>query len=68
MIDWSKLEKTKTEQDIENVTELEQARAYLRETDWHAFSLIEDGTPIPVEIKEARTAARESIKRLAPST
>ncbi|WP_321847276.1 hypothetical protein [Pseudomonas paraveronii] len=64
MVDWSKLEPVKSEQDRANEVSLERAHAYLKETNWHAFALLEDGTPIPDEIKEARTAARATINRL----
>jgi hypothetical protein len=66
MVDWSKLELIKTEQDLADEISLDQARAYLNETNWHAFALLEDGTPVPDDIKEARTAARATINRLSP--
>ena len=66
MVDWSKLEPIKTAQDLADDVNLEQARAYLNETNWHAFALLEDGAPIPDDIKEARTAARATINRLSP--
>jgi hypothetical protein len=66
MVDWSKLEPIKTEQDLGDEVSLDQARAYLNETNWHAFALLEDGTPIPDDIKEARTTARATINRLSP--
>ncbi|ATN93578.1 N-acetyltransferase [Pseudomonas phage VW-6S] len=66
-MDLSKLEPVKTAQDVADQLDLEQARAYLRETNWHAFALLEDGTPIPSEIATARTAARATISRLAPA-
>ena len=67
MVDLSQLEPVKTEQDRANEVSLDQARAYLKETNWHAFALLEDGTPIPDDIKEARTAARATINRLSPT-
>ncbi|EZP62720.1 hypothetical protein [Pseudomonas sp. RIT357] len=67
MVDLSKLEPVKTAQDVADQLDLEQARAYLRETNWHAFALLEDGTPIPSEIATVRTAARATISRLAPA-
>lgn len=66
MVDWSKLEPIKTPQDVANELIVEQARAYLNETNWHAFALLEDGTPIPDDIKQARTGARATINRLSP--
>ena len=66
MVDWSKLEPVKTAQDLADEVSLDQARAYLDETNWHAFALLEDGTPIPDDIKEARTTARATINRLSP--
>ncbi|KTB62616.1 hypothetical protein AO066_18180 [Pseudomonas fluorescens] len=65
MVDLSKLEPVKTAQDVTDQTDLDRARAYLKETNWHAFALLEDGTPIPDEIKAARTAARATISRLS---
>lgn len=67
MVDLSKLELVKAGQDITEQVDLDQARAYLNETNWHAFALLEDGTPIPSEIATARTAARATILRLAPA-
>lgn len=67
MVDWSKLEKIQTPQDLIDQINLDQARAYLKETDWHVFALLEDETPIPSDIKVARTAARATINQLAPS-
>ncbi|MBD8235673.1 hypothetical protein SOM46_09130 [Pseudomonas fluorescens] len=64
MVDLSKLEPVQTAQDVAAQRDLEQARAYLRETNWHAFALLEDGTPIPDHIKAARTDARATIAML----
>jgi len=66
MVDLSQLEPIKTLQDLADEISLDQARAYLNETNWHAFALLEDGTPIPDDIKEARTTARATINRLSP--
>ncbi|KIQ08382.1 hypothetical protein RU03_22780 [Pseudomonas simiae] len=68
MVDLSKLEPIKTAQDGADRISLDQARAYLNETNWHAFALLEDGTPIPDDIKQTRTNARETINRLGPPT
>jgi hypothetical protein len=65
MVDLSQLEPIKTSQDLADEISLDQARAYLNETNWHSFALLEDGTPIPDDIKEARTAARATISRLS---
>lgn len=65
MVDWSKLEKIKTPKDLTDQINLDQARAYLKETDWYAFALLEDGTPIHPDVKVARTAARVTINQLA---
>ena len=65
MVDLSQLEPIKTAQDLADEVSLDQARAYLNETNWHAFALLEDGTPIPDDIKESRTAARATINRLS---
>lgn len=66
MVDLSQLEPIKTAQDLADEVSLDQAHAYLKETNLHAFALLEDGTPIPDDIKEARTAARATINRLSP--
>jgi hypothetical protein len=66
MLDLSQLEPIKTAQDLADEISLDQARAYLNETNWHAFALLEDGTPVPDDIKEARTAARATINRVSP--
>lgn len=67
MVDWSQLEPIKSTTDVTDEVAHENARAYLKTTDWHAFAMLEDGTPIPTDIKEARTAARATISRLDPS-
>lgn len=43
-----------------------KAIQYLNSTDWYVVRQIEAGTPIPDDIKEARTAARATINRLSP--
>ncbi|WP_339419073.1 MULTISPECIES: hypothetical protein [unclassified Pseudomonas] len=48
-----------------DLNSLGQAQAYLKETNWHAFALIEEGTPIPEYIKSARSEARATITRLS---
>ncbi|WP_338568693.1 hypothetical protein V6L78_19690 [Pseudomonas canadensis] len=68
MVDLSRLEPIKTPQDDDDQIVLSQARAYLNETDWHAFALLEDGTPIPEDIKIARTEARATIARLTSAS
>ena len=66
MVDWSKLEPIKTPQDVSNDLSVEQAKTYLNETNWYAFALLEDGIPIPGDIKQARTAARATLIQLSP--
>ena len=68
MVDLSKGTSIKTAQDESDQISLDQARAYLNETNWHAFALLEDGTPIPDDIKQARANARDTINRLGPPT
>jgi len=65
MVDLSKLEPVKTAQDVTDQIDLARARAYLNETNWHTFALIEEGTPIPEDVKAARIEARTTIARLA---
>lgn len=65
MIDLSQLEPVKTDDDIRDQSCVAQAQAYLNETNWHAFALLEDGTPIPEAIRSARTDARATIIRLS---
>ncbi|AVE07464.1 MULTISPECIES: hypothetical protein [Pseudomonas] len=64
MIDISKLEKIKSAQDQADDLALEQARSYLRESDWYALAQLEEDTPIPVDVQEARNAARATLYRL----
>ncbi|POA52141.1 MULTISPECIES: hypothetical protein [unclassified Pseudomonas] len=68
MIDLSKLEQIKTEQDLTDSISLSRARAYLKETDWHAFALLEEGTQIPEEIRAARAEARATILMLTSAS
>lgn len=65
MVDLSKLEPIKTARDVIDQVDLDHARAYLKETDWHSFAFLEDGTPIPEDVRFARTAARATINRLS---
>ena len=39
-----------------------EARAYLTETDWYVSRLTETGLAVPIEILEARAAARLEVK------
>ena len=68
MVDLSKLEPVRTAQDVADQLDLDQARAYLKETNWHAFALLEDGTQIPDDIKSARTVARATIALLTSTS
>ncbi len=38
-----------------------EARYYLASTDWYAIRQMDEGTPVPENIKAARTEARKSI-------
>jgi len=40
----------------------DEARAYLRETDWYVIRAIENAGQIPDEIREKRQAARGRVK------
>ncbi|ATN08373.1 hypothetical protein CRN80_01310 [Pseudomonas sp. FDAARGOS_380] len=65
MIDVSQLQKIKSAQELEEDLALDQAHGYLRDSDWYAFAQMEEGTPMPADIKAARNAARATIYRLA---
>ena len=41
-----------------------ESLAYLASTDWYVNRFSETGKPVPVEIKEARQAARDSVVRV----
>jgi hypothetical protein len=45
------------EQELKNSA----AREYLSQTDWYVIRQIDDGTPMPADVKAAREAARQSI-------
>ncbi|WLH32685.1 hypothetical protein [Pseudomonas canadensis] len=65
MIDLSKLEKIKTPADIAQEVSAEEARRYLRDTDWYVLRQIETGQAIPDDIKSGRKAARDTISTVA---
>lgn len=52
---------TEIEAKITSDKEKQEARQFLNETDWYVTRMQETGKPIPQEILEARTAAREKI-------
>lgn len=62
MIDMSKLEKTKTPQDLDLENKIDNAISYLKSTDWYAIRFMETGKPIPDDIKTNRDEARSIIK------
>jgi hypothetical protein len=61
-IDFSKLEKVKTAEDLILEEEYGKSVAYLRNTDWYVVRKLEIGVEIPVEVVEGRAAARKQIK------
>ncbi|WP_426108481.1 hypothetical protein [Pseudomonas sp. TWR1-1-4] len=65
MIDLSKLEKIKTPADIAQEVSAEEARRYLRDTDWYVLRQIETGQAVPDDIKLGRKAARDTISAVA---
>jgi len=46
---------------------LEELDYYLKETDWYVLRYIDEGTPIPDDIKKQRHEAREEISGLRKS-
>ena len=42
---------------------VEEARGYLSETDWYCARFIDEGTPIPDDVKSKRASAREIIRQ-----
>lgn len=64
MIDLSKLEKIKSAPELEDDLVMEQARGYLRDSDWYAFAQMEEGTLMPDDVQIARNAARATLYRL----
>lgn len=65
MIDLSKLEKIKTSVDVEQEAAVEEARRYLRDTDWYILRQVETGQAAPDDIKAGRNAARDTISAVA---
>lgn len=62
MIDLSQLAKIKTPEDYERDRKATEAKAYLAETDWYGWRLVEEGTPMPEDIKQLRAEARKAIE------
>lgn len=59
--------KTQKQLDAEHAAEeqvrmSEEARAYLRDTDWYVLRLVETNVIIPREVREKRQAARDRVK------
>lgn len=61
MFDLSKLEKIKTPEDVAQEAAADEARGYLRDTDWYVLRQVETGQATPDDIKMARSAARTTI-------
>jgi hypothetical protein len=56
-----------TEVDAREAAEAQQkandeARAYLKETDWYVIRQADTGEPVPKEVHDKRQAAREAVK------
>ena len=41
--------------------EAAKARRYLKQTDWYVIRELDSGVPMPLEVKQARQAAREKL-------
>ena len=52
---------------IVNYERLRECEDYLKETDWYVLRYIDEGTPIPDDIKKQRHEAREEISGLRKS-
>lgn len=63
MIDLSKLEKVKTEQELEQESQLIKSIDYLKSTDWYVIRFLETGKEVPDDIKELRAQAREIVNQ-----
>lgn len=61
MIDISKLEKTKTQDEIDLENNLNNAISYLKATDWYVIRFMETGKVVPDDIQEKRDAARSLL-------
>lgn len=61
-IDFSKLEKVKTPEDLLLEAEYDKSVSYLRSTDWYVVRKLEIDVDIPAEVIEGRAAARKQIK------
>lgn len=61
MIDISKLEKTKTQDEIDLENNLNNAISYLKATDWYVIRFMETGKFVPDDIQEKRDAARSLL-------
>lgn len=53
-----------TEEDFENLKELGNAERRLAETDWYIVRYIDNGTEIPIGIKNERQELRKKISKL----
>lgn len=51
-------------QERRNRREIRELRAYLTETDFYWIRKLDEGTEIPLEVKEKRLAARTRLKEL----
>lgn len=61
MIDFSRVQKIRTEQDVENERVSNEAIKYLLETDWYVIRSLETKKAIPKEILDLREDARRKV-------
>jgi hypothetical protein len=61
VIDFSKLEKKKTQENVAREAEVAEAMAYLQSTDWQVVAKYERKRPIPGEVQVKRKAALDIV-------
>lgn len=62
MVDLTKLEKIKTQEDLDKEYASTNAIQYLQSTDWYVVRKAETGVPVPDNVIIKRAEARQTIK------
>ena len=63
LIDLTKIEKIKTEEDIKSEEDRVFAIDYLKSTDWYVIRKFETGSEIPIEVSNSRNKSREVLRK-----
>lgn len=60
-MDLSRLEKVKSDADVQVEADMSAAKHYLGTTDWYVIRQVETGAAVPVEVAKQRAEARSVL-------